>query len=188
MTEVTTVYDRFTALAKRAMVAARDAADHLGHDYIGTEHLLLGLAQTAGRASEVLRAHGVELERMRTELLREVARSKPAHGTAHADRTLTAKAALSSLGIDIDAIQRNADATFGPGRFTYPRPGFTVPAKQAVASSLRAAKESGEERIDTEHLLLGVLDTDSTATRVLAGLGVEVEAVRQALRDHSPLL
>jgi ATP-dependent Clp protease ATP-binding subunit ClpC len=184
MTEVTTVYDRFTALAKRAMVAARDAADHLGHDYTGTEHLLLGLAQTAGRASEVLRAHGVELRRMRTEVLREVARSKPAQGTL-ADRTLTAKEALSSLGIDIDAIQRNADATFGPGKFTYPRPGFTVPAKQAVAWSLRAAKESGEERIDTEHLLLGVLSADSTATRVLTALGVDVEAVRQALLSRA---
>jgi ATP-dependent Clp protease ATP-binding subunit ClpA len=67
MTEVTTIYDRFTALTKRAIVGARDAATSLGHDFIGTEHLLIGLAQTAGLASEALRAHGVDLTALRSE-------------------------------------------------------------------------------------------------------------------------
>jgi len=66
MTEVTTVYDRFTELTKRAMVAARDAATSLGHDFIDTEHLLLGvLAETDGVALRVLAVLGVDAEAVR---------------------------------------------------------------------------------------------------------------------------
>jgi ATP-dependent Clp protease ATP-binding subunit ClpA len=181
MTEVTTVYDRFTELTKRAMVGARDAAAALGHDFIGTEHLLLGLAQTAGVASEALRAHGVELGQLRDETVRELAaEGVPAtHGQA-------AKDALSSLGIDVAEIRRRADENFGQDAFKYPRPAFSVQAKEAVKSSLQQAIELGQQRIDTEHLLLGVLaEGDGVAIRVLATLGVTAEALRQSVLERA---
>jgi ATP-dependent Clp protease ATP-binding subunit ClpC len=179
MTEVTTVYDRFTELAKRAMVAARDAADSLGHDFIGTEHMLLGLAQTAGAASEALRAHGLELARTRAaveRVLREAGASSSA-GRAAAE-------ALSTLGIDVAEIRRRADSTFGPGVFRYPRPAFSLRLKQAIQAALEQARESGGERIDTEHLLLALLsDSGDTAISVLTHMGIEVRALRQTVLD-----
>ena len=57
---------RLTKQAQSALALARQEAADLKHDYIGTEHLLLGmLRERDGRAAEVLRAHGLELERAR---------------------------------------------------------------------------------------------------------------------------
>lgn len=174
MTEVTTLYDRFTALAKRAMVGARDAATSLGHDFIGTEHLLLGLAQTAGTAGEVLRAQGVELDRLRAETQRQLT----ARGTA-ATHGVAATDALASVGIDVGEIRRRAEASFGTGSFQFPRAAFSLSAKRAVKAALRHAREVGQERIDTEHLLLGVLDDESDATiQVLTALGIDAGTLR----------
>jgi ATP-dependent Clp protease ATP-binding subunit ClpA len=177
---VSTVYERFTELTKRAMVAAKDVAGSLGHDFIGTEHLLLGLAQTAGVASEALRAHGIELGRLREETARQMA----ADGvpTTHGQGT---KDALSTLGIDVAEIKRRADEAFGPDAFKYPRAAFSLSAKKAVQSSLREARELGKERIDTEHLLLGVLAQDDGAVRVLGALGVGTEALRSSVLERT---
>jgi ATP-dependent Clp protease ATP-binding subunit ClpC len=177
MAEVTTIYDRFTALAKRALVAARDAAGSMGNDFIGTEHLIIGLAHTAGRASEILRAYGVELDRLRTETERGLAaRDVPAtHGAA-------AREALTTLGIDVGEIQRRADAAFGPGSFQFPRPAFSLPAKLAIKAALEAARNHGNGQIDTEHLLLGVLaNAEDPALRSLQAFGIDLADLHRTL-------
>ena len=57
--------DRFTNKAKDALSLAVDAAEHLGHHYVGTEHLLLGLIQEGtGIAARVLENHGVTEQRV----------------------------------------------------------------------------------------------------------------------------
>ncbi len=57
--------DRFTEQARRAVSLAVDAAGKLGHNYIGTEHLLLGLLQEErGVAARVLDANGVKAEKV----------------------------------------------------------------------------------------------------------------------------
>ena len=175
------IYERFTELAKRAVRSSQDAAMALGHDHIGTEHLLLGLAATAGTASEVLRAHGVELDRARAETVRLLAEAgTPATGGQGA------KDALSTLGIDVTEIQRRADDTFGPGSFQFPRPAFTTGAKQTVQRALGEAKVLEHERIDTEHLLLGLLgEGEGVAIRVLTTLGADPAVLRHALLDRA---
>lgn len=180
--EVTTVYDRFTVLAKRSVVAARDAADALGHEFIGTEHLLLGVAQTAGAGSEVLRAHGAGFEQVHAEVVRQH-RARGAADGGPAPRARSAKDALSALGIDVDEIRRRADANFGSGAFKYPRPPFSLEAKKAVQASLRFAAEMGKQRIDTEHLLLGALDNggESGATQALTALGVDTNHLHRSV-------
>ncbi len=45
---------RFTERAQRALMAAQDAAKKLGHDYVGTEHLLLGLLKEPGAPMQTL--------------------------------------------------------------------------------------------------------------------------------------
>ena len=174
------LYDRFTELAKRVMVAAQDAAISLGHDFIGTEHLLLGLACTAGTASEALRQHGLELGRARDETARVVEAAGNATGGQ------AAKDALSSLGIDVAEIQRRADDSFGPGAFKFPRPAWSLGAKTALKVSLEEATRLGQQRIDTEHLLLGVLaDGEDPACRILAALEIDITALRQTVLDSA---
>ena len=57
---------RFTDRARRVVVLAREEAGTLGHDYIGTEHILLGLLREGeGVAARALEAMGVSLEAAR---------------------------------------------------------------------------------------------------------------------------
>lgn len=59
-------FERFTRRARRVMSRARDEAERLHHDYIGTEHLLIGLVREKdGIAGRVLRDLGLESERAR---------------------------------------------------------------------------------------------------------------------------
>ena len=46
--------DRFTEKAKRAITLAQEAATELGHSYVGTEHLLLGIAREVAAADLIL--------------------------------------------------------------------------------------------------------------------------------------
>ena len=57
---------RYTDSAIKAMEAAKKAAKSLGHNYVGTEHLLIGLLKTKGVAAEVLKENGVEEEKIRS--------------------------------------------------------------------------------------------------------------------------
>ena len=58
--------DRFTKRARQALVFAQEEAQHLGHRWIGTEHLLLGLLrEEQGIAAKVLTQMGVNIERVR---------------------------------------------------------------------------------------------------------------------------
>ena len=64
--------DRFTAKAREAIGLAVDAAETLGHTYVGTEHLLIGLLQEGtGVAARVLDECGVKVEKV-TELVSQL--------------------------------------------------------------------------------------------------------------------
>ena len=60
------VFERFTDRARRVLVLAQDEAGLLGHNFIGTEHLLLGLIHEGdGIAAKALQSLGVELDTVR---------------------------------------------------------------------------------------------------------------------------
>ena len=59
--------DKFTERAKKVLVYAQDEATRFNHNYIGTEHLLLGLVREGeGIAAQVLKNLGVELNKVRS--------------------------------------------------------------------------------------------------------------------------
>jgi hypothetical protein len=60
-------FDKFDDAARGVLTHAQKEATRLGHNYLGTEHLLLGiLAETESAASRVLRSRGVDLTKART--------------------------------------------------------------------------------------------------------------------------
>lgn len=62
-------FDRFTERARRTLALSQGEAHRLGHNYIGTEHLLLGLLdEDGGVAALALRNLGVEPERVRQRI------------------------------------------------------------------------------------------------------------------------
>ncbi len=69
------MFERFTDRARRVVVLAQEEARLLDHDYIGTEHLLLGLIhESEGVAAKVLESLGISLEEVRTEVQAAVGR------------------------------------------------------------------------------------------------------------------
>src|SRR4051812_14378865 len=62
-------FDRFTERARKVLTLAQEEAQRFNHNYIGTEHVLLGLVREAeGVAAIVLSSLGVELIRIRSEI------------------------------------------------------------------------------------------------------------------------
>jgi hypothetical protein len=60
-------FDKFTDHARRVLTLAQDEAQRLNHNFIGTEHLLLGLVREEdGTAALVLHNLGIELAKVRT--------------------------------------------------------------------------------------------------------------------------
>jgi ATP-dependent Clp protease ATP-binding subunit ClpC len=106
-----------TPRAKRVIELAIDEARQFGHNYIGTEHLLLGLLHEGeGVAAGVLDSFGITLERARAETARVfnqggATRSKLA-------RPATRTPALDQLGFDLTAAARNGklDPVIGRGK------------------------------------------------------------------------
>jgi ATP-dependent Clp protease ATP-binding subunit ClpC len=75
------MFGRFTERVQKALYFARQEAMRLGHDYIGTEHLLLGVIEEGeGLAAKVLVSLGVRLETVRNELERVLGRGQGARG------------------------------------------------------------------------------------------------------------
>ena len=68
--------ERFTQRARRVLSLAQEEAERLRHNYIGTEHLLLGLMrEEGGVAGRVLRDLGLEQRRVE-ELVEELTRRR----------------------------------------------------------------------------------------------------------------
>ena len=67
--EVTELFERFTDRARRVVVLAQEEARLLNHNYIGTEHILLGLIHEGeGIASQALESLGISLEAVRDQV------------------------------------------------------------------------------------------------------------------------
>jgi ATP-dependent Clp protease ATP-binding subunit ClpA len=74
--------------AKRVLAFAAEESDRLGHHYIGTEHLLLGLLREENSmAAEILHQHGLELDSVRQDVTRQAEQEQTARleARAHAE-------------------------------------------------------------------------------------------------------
>jgi ATP-dependent Clp protease ATP-binding subunit ClpC len=97
----------FTPKAKKVMELATEEARSLGHNYIGTEHLLLGLIREGeGVASQVLMNLGLELEKVREEVMNLLGSAIP--GYEMGQKTSHAKTpALDAFGRDLTKLARD---------------------------------------------------------------------------------
>ena len=103
-----------TPRAKKVIELAVDEARRLSHNYIGTEHLLIGLMREGeGVAAGVLESLGVTLDKVRAETGKVLSQSEgqPQSGQRSSARTPT----LDQLGIDLTKLARDGklDPTVG---------------------------------------------------------------------------
>jgi ATP-dependent Clp protease ATP-binding subunit ClpA len=185
------MFERFTGRARQVVVDAQVSARRLGHGYVGTEHILLGLLQGDGIGARVLGALGVTAAAVEREMLAEVGRGPLGSGDAEA---------LGAIGIDLEEVRRRVEASFGPGALQW-RPGrgcgrdrrlslfgghipFTPRAKKVLELSLREALALKHKYIGTEHILLGLVrEGEGLAMLVLVRLGAGPDAIRARVLD-----
>lgn len=103
----------FTPKAKKVIELAMDEARRLGHNYIGTEHLLLGLIKEGeGVASHVLMNVGLDLNKVRAEVIKLLGSSAGGAGQGGGAPTVggakgkTKTPALDSFGRDLSSLAR----------------------------------------------------------------------------------
>ncbi|WP_423224400.1 ATP-dependent Clp protease ATP-binding subunit [Candidatus Amarolinea aalborgensis] len=89
---------------KRVLELAIDEARLMGHHYIGTEHLLLGLVREGdGIAVNVLRSLGVNLDKLRTQTARSILQSQT-QLTKEKQKAERKTPMLDQLGLDLTAL------------------------------------------------------------------------------------
>jgi ATP-dependent Clp protease ATP-binding subunit ClpA len=181
------MFERFHRDARQTVTLAQDETKPFGHDYIGTEHLLLALLRQPDTvAARVLARHGLDHDKAGEAVARLLATPGDL-GDLDAE-------ALNSIGIDLDAIREKVEASFGPGALDR-KPGtprrpwrlgghipFNPRAKKVLELSLREAIALKHNYIGNGHILLGILrDGNGLAARVLTDAGLDLPTLRQEI-------
>jgi ATP-dependent Clp protease ATP-binding subunit ClpA len=156
----------FTPRAKKTLELSLREALQLQHNYIGTEHILLGVIREGeGVGAQILKQHSADLATIRTEVVDLLATYQPE--AARRTRWLR----RGSLAPGLEPVR--------PGKSTELR---TTPA--ADSSLTEAARLAGSKPVGSHHLLLAALgDPDSAAAQALVALGVDLDQAREALRS-----
>jgi len=155
----------FTPRAKKILELALREALQLHHNYIGTEHILLGVIREGdGVGAQVLKQHSADLMPIRMAVL-DLLPTVPTEAT-RGRRWLRRRSAA------------------GPGEA--PEPGESAELRTTPAADIslsEAARLAGSQPVGSHHLLLAALgDPDTAAARALAALGVNLDQAREALR------
>ena len=137
------MFERFSDSARRVVVSAQEESGQFGHNYIGTEHLLLGLAlEQTGVVARTLRLSGI------------------------------------SHGYICDQIE-NIIGTGGSPRVGHVS--FSPRAKKVLELSQRQALQLGHTWVNTEHLLLALIEEGE-------GVAAQIMATKANLSDIRALL
>jgi len=148
----------FSRVAKRALEGSLETAQALGHEHIGTGHVLLGLLLAGkGTAAAVLTELGVTSDTARPVVL-------------------DAMATVAPLG----------DRPLEAGPDSAPDFQFSASLTEAVRIACVEAAKRGESPVEPEHVVVAMLEGDGVAARVLRELGATPDSLRKRfdeLRD-----
>lgn len=151
---------------RQCLKYALDEARKLGHHYIGTEHLLLGILREGHNIpANALSERGIRIEKIRDAILHHLA------GTSHDEH----QGVMNSPDASEWLHQQELAKAFRSTRFWH-----------ILVLAVDAANRLGHGEIEDEHLLLALLrESDSPISRLLSEKGVSLDWVRDALtRDQ----
>jgi ATP-dependent Clp protease ATP-binding subunit ClpA len=179
------MFERFTTEARTAVRVAQEEARQLRHAYIGTEHLLLGLARGQGAAAQALQAHGITAAPLRQRIL------------ALTGDELDGEA-LAAVGIDLDRVKEATEAHLGPGALDAGRQRemkmghlpMTKRGKKVLELAVREALHLKSGEIGSGHLLLGLIrDGEGLAISLLRESRIDLSTLRtevsELMRDQA---
>lgn len=147
----------FTPRAKRVLELSLDEAKKLDHNYIGTEHLLLGLLREGeGVASRVLENLEVPVSEVRRAVLEELGKMaylrQPPHGSISAQ-----------LYNVVDTSK------------------FTGPTMATIIHAREEARRIRHDFIGTGQLLVGLIKSQGDAAKILTDSGLSLDSIRAAV-------
>jgi ATP-dependent Clp protease ATP-binding subunit ClpA len=147
----------FTPRAKKVLELSLREVQQLGHNYIGTEHILLGLIREGdGVAGQVLARLGADLNQVRRRVIQLLPLS------AEATTPLPAS---------------GGESRSATGKSDHERRAILLVAQEE-------ARMLNHAYVGTEHLLLGLIhEGDGVAAKALESLGLSLEAVRQRVLE-----
>ena len=194
------MFDRCDADATTVVETALEEARRLGHNYLGTEHLLLAL----GRHRELLP------ESVRVMLPNDAVMLSAAVDTLGAEPAAPDAELLKVVGIDLDEVRSAVRQTFGAdaldqlGRRRVHQPwqpwrrptrrctsllagvtSISPRVKQALERGLRDAARRQRDALDPAALLLGMLQTErAMSNELLRRTGVDPDRLHQLLVSY----
>jgi ATP-dependent Clp protease ATP-binding subunit ClpA len=194
------VFERCDADTMAVFNTALDEARRLGHNYVGTEHLLLALLRHRGWLPDAVAALlPVDADAVTAALEDHLDGPNPPRDAA----------LLKTLGIDLDEVRAAVRETFGDeaverlGRKPVRQPwqpwrrptrrcmsllaggmGVACRVKQAFEHARRDTDRRERPAIDPAALLLGMVEVeDALSNRLLRDAGIDPSAIREVLLD-----
>jgi hypothetical protein len=156
----------FTPRAKKTLELSLREALQLHHNYIGTEHILLGVIREGeGVGAQILREHAADLLPVRVAVL-ELLQTAGAAAGPHLLRGR--RRSLAGSGETPELTEEEAGQ----------------PTTLAAEASLKeAARLAGGQAMGSHHLMLAALsDPNAAGARALSGLGIDLDRAKEALR------
>jgi ATP-dependent Clp protease ATP-binding subunit ClpC len=170
----------FTPRAKKTLELALREAVQLKHNYIGTEHILLGLIrEDDGVAAQIMRKHADLLE-IRMAVLDSVPAGKAEEEGESGDEATNSVLRWLRQRLTVSSSPREARLRLGEEAGLEPALRVTPAGEVTLTEATRLA---GEQPVGSHHLLLAALaDSESAAARALKNLGVDLDQAKEALR------
>lgn len=167
-------FSRFTERTRKVLRAANEEAATLEHNFVGTEHLLLGiLGDDESIAAITLVRSGLDLKNVRERIL-NIVQHMSQHSTKNPKGGIEA-AVQNALNLG------RSPHPFGERELAIGERGLTARAKKVIELGVDEARRLSHHYIGTEHLLLGMLrEGEGIAAQVLIqGCGLQLYAVRE---------
>jgi ATP-dependent Clp protease ATP-binding subunit ClpA len=160
-------FDKFTERARKVLSLAQEEAQRFQHNYIGTEHLLLGpVREGEGIAAGVLESLGVNLEKVRTQTIQVLGQAGAPHAVSRSSFPQTHF---------IKGVMEVGEEWFDT---------FTVQLSRVLSRAEEEAQRFHQNYIGTEHLLLALIrERKGVAASVLSNLGVDLNKVRSTVES-----
>jgi ATP-dependent Clp protease ATP-binding subunit ClpC len=172
----------FTPRAKKTLELSLREALAIKHNYIGTEHILLGLIREGeGVAAQILREH-VDLLELRLAVLNAVSATPGDAGAAGESGEGTEETNAVLRWLRQRLTWGGTSVPFRPAALTAEAGTRGTPAVEAALA--QAASLAGAMPVGSHHLLLAALaDSNSAASSTLASFGVDLDELRERLRS-----
>ena len=180
------MFEKFTDKARRVVVLAQEEAKMLNHNYIGTEHLLLGLIHEGeGVAAKSLEALGISLDAVREQVTVEARKQKKGEMLIEKMNATGAKS-IDDMASKLNTAAMDADNVSFSSPFV---PGLgNEPKLVGTAFGLKAGQLSKPVAGDNGVCVLFVKSfTEPTATTDFSSSGKQMADQRRARSEYEVL-